>query len=162
MSSETDSTPVEVASRLVQLMPAFDRAMSRWVQSLIESGGGSSHARIKLLGVLHCKGPQIMCDLSDELGVTARQVTNLVDALEGEKLVQRVPHPSDRRATLVEATEEGLKLAEQLWNPLHQKLAGFYRELSSADQADLARIMDSLLETLRRKNGQEPDAPTCQ
>jgi len=113
------------------------------------------------LGVLHCKGPQIMCDLSDELGVTARQVTNLVDALEGERLVRRVPHPSDRRATLVEATEEGFKLAEQLWEPLHQQLASLYRELSPTDQQELARIMGNLLATLQKKTGETCDSPGC-
>lgn len=161
MSSDAREASSDLASELVQLMPDFDRAMSRWVQSLIESGGGSSHARIKLLGVLHCKGPQIMCNLSDELGVTARQVTNLVDALEGERLVRRLPHPSDRRATLVEATEEGFKLAEQLWEPLHRQLASLYRELSITDQQELARIMGFLLAKLQRKIGGECESHGC-
>src|SRR5690606_40003864 len=34
-------------------------------------------------------------------------VTNIVDRLEADGLVKRVPHPSDRRATLVEITEPG-------------------------------------------------------
>lgn len=161
MSSDEGEASSDLAQGLVKLMPAFDRAMSRWVQSLIESGGGSSHARIKLLGVLHCKGPQIMCNLSDELGVTARQVTNLVDALEGERLVRRLPHPSDRRATLVEATEEGFKLAEQLWEPLHRELASLYRELSPADQHELSRIVGNLLATLQKRTGGEGESRGC-
>ncbi|MBX9652770.1 MarR family transcriptional regulator [bacterium] len=161
MSSGEGEASSDLAQELVKLMPAFDRAMSRWVQSLIESGGGSSHARIKLLGVLHCKGPQIMCNLSDELGVTARQVTNLVDALEGERLVRRLPHPSDRRATLVEATEEGFKLAEQLWEPLHRELASLYRELPITDQQVLARIMGDLLATLKKRTGGEGESRDC-
>ena len=62
---------------------------------------------MRLLGSLHCKGPQIMSSISDELGVTRRNVTALVDALEEEGLVRRKPHPTDRRATVIEMTDRG-------------------------------------------------------
>jgi DNA-binding MarR family transcriptional regulator len=149
MSSPADAQP-DPASRLVEILPAVQRAFARWAQSLTESAG-SSPARMRLLGVLHCKGPQIMSELGDELGVRARQVTNLVDALEREGLVRRVAHPSDRRATIIEATAAGLQQAEQLCQPFHQTLAGLYRELPEADQRELLRLLESLLDLLRRK-----------
>jgi DNA-binding MarR family transcriptional regulator len=37
-------------------------------------------------------------------------VTNIVDRLETDGMVKRVPHPSDRRATLVQITEAGREL----------------------------------------------------
>jgi DNA-binding MarR family transcriptional regulator len=106
---------------------------------------------MRLLGVLHCKGPQIMSDLGEALGVTARQVTNLVDALEEEGLVRRAEHPTDRRATVVEITPQGFELAGQFWQPFHEKLAGLYRELSEIDQRELLRLLEALLEALRRR-----------
>ena len=39
--------------------------------------------------------------------MTARNVTGLIDALEHDGLVERLPHPSDRRATLVRLTVAG-------------------------------------------------------
>ena len=36
-----------------------------------------------------------------------RSVTNIVDRLQADGLVRRVPHPTDRRATLVEVTDGG-------------------------------------------------------
>src|SRR3954452_13079407 len=96
----------ELAARLAEVMPGFGRAFGRWAQSLGEAGG--TPARMRLLGALHCKGPQIMCDLGEKLGVTPRQVTNLVDALEAEGLVRRTAHPTDRRATVIEITGHGV------------------------------------------------------
>jgi DNA-binding MarR family transcriptional regulator len=44
-----------------------------------------------------------MSTLKAELGVTATNVTALIDGLERDGLVERRPHPSDRRATLIHA-----------------------------------------------------------
>lgn len=149
--STPDDALLDAAIQLVEVVPAFERAYTRWAKSLIESGCGSTPARMRLLGVLHCKGPQIMSDLGGLLEVTARQVTNLVDALEGEELVARVLHPTDRRATLIELTTQGAKLAAQFWRPFHEKLAGLYRELPEKDQQELLRVLETLLDMLRRK-----------
>lgn len=45
--------------------------------------------------------------LADRLGVTPRNVTALIDALEATEYVERRPHPTDRRAFLLELTEKG-------------------------------------------------------
>jgi DNA-binding MarR family transcriptional regulator len=140
------------AASLVEVVPAFERAYERWVQSLMASDCASTPARMGLLGVLHCKGPQIMSDLGNVLGVTARQVTNLVDALEEERLVRRVPHPTDRRATVIEITAQGAEAAGKYWQPFHEKIAGLYRELPVEDQRELLRILSALLDALRRKS----------
>ena len=39
-----------------------------------------------------------------------RNVTGLVDALEGAGFVTRSPHPTDRRATVVSLTPQGTNL----------------------------------------------------
>jgi DNA-binding MarR family transcriptional regulator len=45
--------------------------------------------------------------MGDRLQLHPTSVTNIVDRLQGDGLVRRVPHPTDRRATLVEITEAG-------------------------------------------------------
>src|SRR4051812_10246420 len=85
---------------LARAFAGFGPAYFKWVQRCF-ADSGVSFARMKLLGALHASGPKIMSDLSEELGVTARNVTALVDALEEEKLVRRVPHATDRRATVI-------------------------------------------------------------
>ena len=76
-------------------------AASAWVTRVTGS------IRLRLLSALRFGGPRRPHDLGGELGVTARNVTGLVDALEHDGLVERLPHPSDRRATLVRLTVAG-------------------------------------------------------
>jgi DNA-binding MarR family transcriptional regulator len=45
--------------------------------------------------------------MGERLQLHPTSVTNIVDRLEGDGLVRRSPHPTDRRATLVEITEAG-------------------------------------------------------
>jgi hypothetical protein len=67
------SPPVSVdpAFRLAERFPIMEHVFSRWVQSLMD-GSGVTPTRLRLLGVLHGRGPQIMCDLSDLLGLLRR------------------------------------------------------------------------------------------
>ena len=45
--------------------------------------------------------------MGERLMIHPTSVTNIVDRLEGQGLVRRVPHPTDRRTTLCEITDEG-------------------------------------------------------
>jgi DNA-binding MarR family transcriptional regulator len=139
----------DLALRLLDVFPAVERAFARWAESLTENCGVSP-ARIRLLGVLHCKGPQIMCGLSEALGVTPRNVTTLVDALETEGLVRRLAVPTDRRATLVELTPKGMEWATEAMAPFKEKLAEPLQQLSKTDQRELLRMMETLLAALRQ------------
>jgi DNA-binding MarR family transcriptional regulator len=92
-----------------------------------------------------------MCDLGDELGVTARNVTTLVDGLESEGLVRRLPHPTDRRATVVELTPRGFAMADKMLGPFHEEVTRLFRELREVDQRELLRLMEALLAGLRQR-----------
>lgn len=155
MSSPTHFRP-EPAQRLLGVFHTFERSFARWTQSLMETEGPSP-ARMRLLGALNCKGPTIMCGLRDELGVSARQITNLVDGLEAEGLVKRTPHASDRRATIVEITPKGAALACASWGPLQAKMAEPFSDLSEADQRELLRLMKLLADALRRREHADRD-----
>src|SRR3982750_1527801 len=45
--------------------------------------------------------------VGERLQVHRTSVTNIIDKLEKDKLVRRVPHAEDRRTTLAEITKEG-------------------------------------------------------
>ena len=110
-----------------------------------------TYARMRLLGTLHCQGPQIMTSISDELGVTRRNVTALVDALEEEGLVRRKPHPTDRRATVIEMTDQGAETMDRMYDEHRAEVAGLFRDLSEDDRRGLIRLLGSLREALQRE-----------
>ena len=81
---------------LARLIAEFGKAYTRLIWQEMERAG-TTPARARLLGALHCQGTCKMSEISTRLGVTPRNVTKLVDGLESEGLVKRHPHPDDRR-----------------------------------------------------------------
>ena len=138
------------ALQLVDEFAAFGPCYMKWVRSRLGEGG-ISYARMRLLGALHCGGPQIMSSISDELGVTRRNVTALVDALEEEGLVQRKPHPTDRRATIIELTKQGFETTNSMYEEHRAAVAELFAGLSEEDRRELTRLLGSLREALRQK-----------
>lgn len=51
--------------------------------------------------------------MGERLQLHPTSVTNIVDRLERDGLVKRVPHPTDRRTTLVEITDDGRARKEE-------------------------------------------------
>ncbi len=145
-----NSEPVAQGSalRLVDEFAAFGPCYMKWVRSRL-GDCGVTYARMRLLGTLHCNGPQIMSDISDELGVTRRNVTALVDALEEEGLVRRMPHPSDRRATVIELTSKGAETTDSIYNGHRDAVAELFADLSEDERQELVRLLGSLREALR-------------
>jgi DNA-binding MarR family transcriptional regulator len=131
-------------------MAAFGPLYMRWVHSRLDESG-MSYARLRLLGMLHCKGSQIMSNLGSLLGVTPRNVTTLVDALEKDGLVLRKPDPDDRRATIIELTEQGRSLGCMLSGSHRRAVAELFAELSPTDQEELLRLLGLLREGLQRR-----------
>ncbi|NIH87539.1 MarR family winged helix-turn-helix transcriptional regulator [Amycolatopsis granulosa] len=59
------------------------------------------------------RGALPMRVMGERLQLHPTSVTNIVDRLEKDGLVKRMPHPTDRRTTLVEITDDGhARLAE--------------------------------------------------
>jgi DNA-binding MarR family transcriptional regulator len=108
-----------------------------------------SYVRLRLLQALHCNGPAIMRDLGTELGASPRNMTALVDALEDASLVVRRPHPSDRRATLVELSPAGVREAEQSLGDHLDAMSAIFAELSEADRQQFSAAMTRLMEAMR-------------
>lgn len=86
--------------------------------------------------------------LGERLQVHRTSVTNIVDKLEQDGYVRRVPHESDRRATLAEVTEEGRRVGERATGDLNA--AGFSLGTLGADAQEQ---LTTLLETVRRGAG---------
>jgi len=51
--------------------------------------------------------------MGERLMIHPTSVTNIVDRLESQELVRRVPHPTDRRTTLCEVTSDGRERVEK-------------------------------------------------
>ncbi|MFH5208020.1 MarR family winged helix-turn-helix transcriptional regulator [Antrihabitans spumae] len=109
---------------------------------------GLTFARYELLTLLSFSrsGALPMAKASARLQVHPTSVTNAVDRLESANLVNRVPHPSDRRATLIEITDAGRKLALEATEALNARV--FARPGLDNEKLDsLVRILAELRQT---------------
>lgn len=79
-----------------------------------ERESGLTGSRIRLLWTLGLTGPVTQQSLATALGVSARNVTGLVDGLAASGHVTREPHPTDRRAALVTLSAAGGRTVAEL------------------------------------------------
>jgi DNA-binding MarR family transcriptional regulator len=140
----------DLSLRLVEALASFERAYTRWAEAPLQNTG-LTYARIRLLSALDRKGPQIMSALSDELFVSPRNVTVLVDALEANSLVRRHAHPTDRRAILVELTPQGAETCAAMYTQHAEAVSELFSDLSQADQRELLRLLNLLGAGLERR-----------
>ena len=73
---------------------------------------GMSFGRTRAVRRL-ARRPMSMGELAEALGIDPPNATAVVDDLEDQGLVRRRPHPTDRRAKVVEATRKGKELARR-------------------------------------------------
>ena len=79
-------------------------------------------------------------------------VTGLVDSLEAAGLVRRQPHPEDRRVSLVELTEKGVSVLDDL---LPDHLRGEEEMLAALTEEEQQTLLE-LLEKVQARLGGMP------
>jgi DNA-binding MarR family transcriptional regulator len=91
--------------------------------------------------------------IGERLQVHRTSVTNIVDKLEADGLVRRVPHAEDRRATLAEITDAGRATAQRATGALNE--AAFGLDALGTDEQE---AVTALLRALRVDAGDFVDA----
>ncbi len=124
------------------------RAMSDVVlehnrKTAVSEALGLSFARVRALRRL-AAAPLTLRALADLLAADPPYVTLIVDDLEQRGLVQRTPHPEDRRAKLVALTEAGRSAAARADAILDEPPAAL-RDVSADDLATVLRVLGRLV-----------------
>ena len=105
-----DESAGDLADQLLRLTKRINHAHR---QNFAPVGVTPAQARL-LRTLSHSPEPPRMADLAERLGVVPRQVTSLVDALEGHSLVRRAPDTANRRVIRIELTEGGTSALKEL------------------------------------------------
>jgi DNA-binding MarR family transcriptional regulator len=109
-----------------------------------------SFSRFELLRLLAFSrsGALPITKASDRLQVHVTSVTHAIRRLEANKLVQRVPHPTDGRTTLVQITDLGRSTVEDATVTLNEQV---FSDIGISDGESQALV--SSIETLRQNAG---------
>jgi len=106
---------------------------------------GLSFSRSRALRRI-ARRPMAMGELAAALGIDPPNATVLVDDLEARGLARRRPHPTDRRAKLVEPTRKGKAIAQRVDAILNTPPPAL-SDLSTEDLDTLRRILKNVRPT---------------
>jgi len=148
-----DPSQVDLAS--VEALAAL-RYAGRTVHLLQERWGamhGLSEGRMGVLFRLYRCGDLPLGELADDLIMTPRNVTGLVDRLERQGMVERVPDPEDRRSVRARLTPAGRETIEGIWKEGIDRQFELVEGMSKEDLAQLRHLCLLLVENARKELG---------
>ena len=127
---------------------AAERELCGLVTGLSRQIGDHVRERAAVLGLTAAQaialreltGPMTMSELAERMSCEPSNATFVIDKLERQGLLERHPHPTDRRAKQLVRTEAGTELRERLLELLVQDSP--LRALSPQEQAVLHALLD--------------------
>jgi DNA-binding MarR family transcriptional regulator len=135
------ASPPEIAVALHRFGLQRDR-----LRTALSQATGLALADLDALEHLEADGPLTQRQLGDRLLLTSGAVTMLVDRLERAGLVERRPHPHDRRAVLVELSRASSSAQPEALTNYHTAIAAAVRAIGpehrDAVTAFLAQVTD--------------------
>ena len=136
-----DSEPERLGLRYLTLAYRVRKVVDK---HMIASG--LSLARWKVLEILQGTGSIRQKALAQELGFAERSVTQAVESLASDGLVERMPDPADGRAKLVTLTDEGtaaLAAGTKAGAQVLQRIFGTLDPQQLASLDELLRVIDN-------------------
>jgi DNA-binding MarR family transcriptional regulator len=128
------------------------------IRSRLRASFGITLPRFDLMAQLerHPDGLR-MGELSKRMMVTGGNVTGIVDQLEREGLVERVPDPQDGRAAMVRLTPPGRSAFAGMAAVHEDWVAELFAGISTADKASMIALLDKLKQQLNEQQLNDKD-----
>lgn len=137
--SDIDPLVVAFAELHMQLMRTLDRRMAEH---------GASLARTKLLLCLQKRGPLRATAIAEFFNQSPRTVTEAIDGLERDGLVERKPDASDRRAKLIQITAKGIDAVARTEPLRRQIIQQTFGTLLPDERENLGAVLEKLARAL--------------
>ncbi|HEY8643993.1 MAG TPA: MarR family transcriptional regulator [Candidatus Dormibacteraeota bacterium] len=125
--------------------------MERWADR-----HGLSEGRMSVMFRLR-KAPDqrsTMSELAAVLSTTPRNITGLVDNLERDGFVQRVPDPDDRRSIQAQLTPAGIEKIDSIWRASTEAQTQVTKQFTKHELAQLRHLCLKLVQLMKEEAGQ--------
>ncbi len=133
---ESIETCLAFLNATTEVYAAFDAHFERY---------GLSAGKFTVLMQLYTAKQDIPpSEFAERANVTRATITGLLDGLEREGLVQRKPHPRDRRMLTVHLTENGNALIESILPDHFCRTKGLMANLTSKEKSTLVKLLMKL------------------
>jgi len=114
-------------------------------------------AQLRALVMLRRWGRQSGRELAGRLHVTPGTLVPLVDRLEEQGYIRRVPDVVDRRTTWLELTPKAERLFQRLWGMGAARLAGAIGKLIPRDRTELVRLLNQVAAHLEARGSDQAE-----
>lgn len=121
---------------IVRLFRMINRAHNRALKP-----HGLSAEQAHVLSVLWIYGPMTMGALQRHLALSSPTLTGAIDRMEAQKLVHRVPNPSDGRAWLLEPEPAANRKRTKIEDTLESTDDACFATLTATERKELGRLL---------------------
>jgi DNA-binding MarR family transcriptional regulator len=134
----TGPEPAATAGRLRLAMAGLSRRLRKdWPDELTPS-------RVSALATVAAGEPLAVGELAKRMAVSTPTVSHIVDALDKQGLIARLPDPHDRRICRLTTSDAGAELLEELSRRTTGLLADRIHQLPPAQQSALEAALPAL------------------
>jgi MarR family transcriptional regulator, organic hydroperoxide resistance regulator len=131
-------------STLLALQRATHATLHAIVDELADSSTGPAEANV--LATLADGAPRTASELAAQVGSRPTTMTSVLDRLTGRGLIERRPHPADRRAVQIELTAAGRAMAATVRDAFERIEERALAGLDASTIASLRGALDQLAE----------------
>lgn len=125
-----------------KLSKAYDKV--RKVQSKQMFEQNLTTPQFGVLEILSKTGPVPLKKISEEMMVTGANITCVVDNLEKEGFVKRIPSKEDRRVIHADLTPQGKAKLESIMPAYSESMAGVFAAFTEHELKELAKLLSKI------------------
>lgn len=113
------------------------------------AGLGMSDARWQcLLHLGRAEGPLAQVELADAIGITPPSLVKLLDRLQEDGWIERLPEPQDRRAKRVGLTPKAQNMVQRIEDEALVLRKELWKGISASDRQIFLRVLERLDERM--------------
>jgi DNA-binding MarR family transcriptional regulator len=141
------SVPLTYIEKLSHQLVEFYEKMSFWEHDILRDSGLSATQMHTLEIVAHGTSLR-MKELAKKMGVTTGTLTVMVDRLEEQGLLQRMPHETDRRSWLIQLTDKGQMVFAQHHQHHLRLTEEITASLATTEQKNFHEILGKIIDQM--------------
>jgi len=146
----------EAAANLVRTADAFLAEVERRRRVIADLSASAFQTLAILEGAGEPIAPHVV---AERLLVSSASMTSLLDTLEGRGLIERHPHPTDRRKVLIEMTDEARNIVDRMLPNVHAVATEALADLSETERERLITSLATVRARLALIATQAPTEP---
>jgi len=141
IDSEETKKALETWEKLAGVFNDFSRHNAKNIKSY-----GLTLPQFSIIETLGNLGSMKIGELNNSMIYNGGNMTLVLDQLESMKYTRRTNSPTDRRAIIIELTDEGYKLFNEIYPKHAVNMKERFMKLNNSEQKDLSKLLTKLAE----------------